>query len=1507
MNMAKSEFSESVVDKKLFALEIEFLIYLNLKKQQLLKEYPASAGYEGSEVSKNKEFENKIRDIVNPEWRITKDHCGLLSYSNVEDTLHNLQNFIRKIHNFETRNRENSDYFFEISDSTLNMELEIVTRSWIKDTYYEVIDEGAIFQILSNTFKLECRRILQELKSSDTDEFEHCFDYIRDRFFIITNPPNSTKMAEINNKLVGQLYNINGQNVYASLRDNIFQHFSNMDKCSNENKLLDIDFNRILQQTVLESKLISITVDFFKELPFAIKFREESLTCLEILSERYQNVCKSEEYGKVFSLKLFQSIKKKDEKVLLVPLSKLNSENKKSIEFYKKKIVIFADEENIPIYLDQLTCFIDSFSLDELTVETISTFLEQQIKIQNVRVKIKEIKSIISEELLSKIFIKLINNEKVEFGRELPQHIVPLTYIDRKFYSCKSETKFEEKYLFDEHPLCVVKGNPGLGKSSTLQKIVNDFKKKNPEFWVEFFELGKLFQLFFLNTGPAAVELSNDECKTFLIENLLSFGKDKMLDRLLFNDSLAFEKPKILLVFDALDEIMPNYENSILNFIQKLSLLKINIVVSTRKHQKDISKKLITFEEITILEYEKEQTEQFLEEYSNISFESNSGIELKSYFLTFFSELFFQKNMEHLLKNPLLLKLLIDIMIKDFSNSHKNLDDLRMTYMNVTNFYIYERTFNLNFEEFHEQKEIDPKNTVVTDKKEEIERIRKLILSIAVMQLKIDLWFPEIIDNDPNFSELLGKGLVSRDDFGRFYLVHRTFAEYLASQYLANEIEKGNKIAMEYINREFKNATYGNFPVIHSVFELLINRIKTNETLFKKTKGIGDCEKFFVFSQYFAFFCYEYFESDVSKVFELLKSVFPLHDEDLLNLQKVSEDFIEFYLINREEIGQTDYYWSNLDLLLQFYTDIRNKDFRLKVLEYFRRTWIQFSVTIVKINWKRYTNAIYAALVANGVQINGIIQETLKCIQEKAGDSIPRILLSSNDMKIYTCSDLKRDLEELWMSSKAVIEFAFFVSNFKLQGHLNETFLSTFWSLALEKRKVHDMLTAIEYEMYHDEDNGDLKYISKYLNEHLFCSQCKNNFCLRFFFKKSLTVLQEFKYEFLTEDGNSIFYYFWINKNKELFEFFLEGLSKHTVWQLTRSPYFGGKSLINFYKTDFEFPEMIEPYFKYFSKKYNADEFVSESRKYLSKFNENWSVKSIINDLWICCTLNIKSEDIANFDETLESFVDQMCQNVVDFEIRNKSSIYFLHNVAQSSNYFLPVIYSKRVFQSIFNFLKSKNSSKGYSDLLFEKIYEKDENGNTPLHFAALTYTENFLYAIIPFISKNFDIDAILHFFKITNNENQHFFHCIRSHLYIKSILKNCNCEQETNPQNYKEFKKKISQLLRQQDVNGKTPLHVVRGYIFLDVIDVEDAEFLLTVPDNKQNNVFHYMASAEHLRYFLDTYRSFCNLCSTDVLKKALRAKNCDNETPIEIHKRLKVSRVLHWLIEIKFRGEEI
>ncbi|KAG5667965.1 hypothetical protein PVAND_015924 [Polypedilum vanderplanki] len=405
----------------------------------------------------------------------------------------------------------------------------------------------------------------------------------------------------------------------------------------------------------------------------------------------------------------------------------------------------------------------------------------------------------------------IFDDPDIEIGKI--QEITENFYMNRKFLKPKLENKNEwevkecneiAKEVRDDK-IFLLSDHAGAGKTTTFKHLALELKTYFPDFWISFVDLKVHLKIYENFEHLDENEWTREKILNFIKEILnLNDEKEKEeqknLNLFVFHE--LFEKNKIILLFDGVDEISPHFKEFIKILIKSIhNLTKIQLWIATRPQY---TEELEDFFAINARKLKPSDDAENFDFMKRILESLNVIDEEKQKLAIIKIQEFIIKlkngNEDHAVNNPLMLEIITticadtetaeanfysiyrDMLRKKFENVHNRgdivkKDALNSQWMDKTKFSIWQvfQVYSLQLifgESFKD---------VMSDFLEPVKLHQLSIFKKWTIEKKN--WKPEQISR---YGVLIVDNFNQSDE--RVNFIHRTFAEFFVAQYLIDNI-----------------------------------------------------------------------------------------------------------------------------------------------------------------------------------------------------------------------------------------------------------------------------------------------------------------------------------------------------------------------------------------------------------------------------------------------------------------------------------------------------------------------------------------------------------------------------------------------------------------------------------------------------------------------------------------------------------------------------------------------
>ncbi|GAB0098889.1 hypothetical protein DMENIID0001_146950 [Sergentomyia squamirostris] len=1325
-------------------------------------------------------------------------------------------------------------------------------------------ENGATVVKFGTAFKDQMEEIIDvimNMKENVDKERLDAMDFL-DKIVVLSGVPNYNLLEGLCDKFVKSIFEDNYSDLLPRfLRQNVLDFIKPVNK---RRKFLNKkNFEEIVNISMQEVELTRMTETFIQSVKFFVKFDKTILERFrqDLLQHKVIELSGNE---KISVLKIYDALKSSEVKVFLLQLSMMEKSYENCFQMLKSKILIYVDcdkdwkdflpYENVVIIGNisklsgielesKMTMPIPQ--LEELDEKSLKSFFDKVIGIQNHSIQLNDIKNIVSsEQSVSKDFLnnllqKFSENTEVTFGTPLPTN--GHFYIMRYFTNTET-TSLKDKDIIDNFENVIIEGDPGMGKSSTLLELALIFKQNNPHYWVSLVSLNYMTKVF----NQMDSDITKETAAKFLLNYLIYCPSNPDLCRLLMRNYLAQEEIiPIVLFLDGYDEIYPRYSEVVKNLVQILSEMNVRIFITTRSHCIPDLEALDNFSVIQMRLFEMSDRDDFIKNYITTYYFADlagAGDLLDTINEKVLSNPNFD---EKFLGTPMLLKIVVDIYLQS-PYYVETTEELNV-------FKIYDRMFELLFDNYYNKENIDTTLNTVTDKRVlQIKNIKDIYAGLAIQELKMSQLVP--YDSvEYSKTEMIARGFMTKSRDGGLEFIHRTFAEYFVAEAIVNQITRKNFTLMKYIVDKSQE------QIPQFVYLSLLDKMERMLLMFESVETLNELSLIF-------------------------KSIF--FDRKITRSKDLG--------IVLNYLGQSLTESEVLDFLT----------FQLKTCRHFTKDHIDILMSFTDEHYKKpITDSILSLLTSKNFVSddnyfltefqNLLISRNLQ--NEK--ESFDKIYA---DMESQYLADASFSLSNLWKKNQNYTKETHF-SMFRNRSDTIVDEVSCKMFTKYETRddfETHDIVLVNYLVLYVEEssdflpnlltffyNSGSLIEFLESLSRRLFDIECEtigsvNPLKLkdyseedcRNFLKMSLKIMKEKKWEMEKFKGKSLLHYSW---DKLLLKYLLDDFPTETIRKLTSVPHFDGMSAIDYYAScedNYEFPIA---YLEYLYKTGEKEEIMKAIQPHKAKNSTCLLQKNLNIYFKAYCSFKYKVIDESLYNEITEKIVVETAKGVVE------SSVNVIYPFISNDDYMV----TKGDFLD--EFLTRLTSDPKMADIgdrkefLLQCLNQIDEDGNNLLHKIGVQDNSDFIRYLLKHLSR---VD-LMSCIKVTNKKGQNYFHTLSGCFFVWK-------------KNKYTFKKDFQDLLLTPDNEGRTPFHRHDAEFlmhFSGILTNEQMIQLIERKDNDGNNIIHWIAEAKDdcKEQFID-FRTYLTITlSTEVLKKfkeAMSEVNNEGKSPIDLGFHFKI-----------------
>lgn len=360
----------------------------------------------------------------------------------------------------------------------------------------------------------------------------------------------------------------------------------------------------------------------------------------------------------------------------------------------------------------------------------------------------------------------------------------------RKNMNVEDDEK-EDKFI--QRKLAIITGEPGIGKSSTMERLLRQIRESNPLLWVVKINLVNCrSQLSKVNFDHSNLEGVAD----FLSENVQLNTK---LEKELFKYKL-WKKNEIALLFDGFDEIGSVYEEKILLLLKVLKDLPSidKMYISTRPYMKDQLEDSLGVFSCELSPLKLQDQKKFLQYLFKKEISENSNVNeerISTFVVKLLESCSKILNEVFSLSNPLHLKMLVNFFEKDFQESYDNGNECSIKFDNFNFLDSYEyylarkicihidknsTIFKVKFAELLNKSDfLHPKN-LCKEKRDALEALSSYKNKFAAI-------FLEILFREEKYSNQLKLDQEHKDDLHNIGTLHQCLYEYYVAKFFVDK------------------------------------------------------------------------------------------------------------------------------------------------------------------------------------------------------------------------------------------------------------------------------------------------------------------------------------------------------------------------------------------------------------------------------------------------------------------------------------------------------------------------------------------------------------------------------------------------------------------------------------------------------------------------------------------------------------------------------------------------
>jgi ankyrin repeat protein len=343
----------------------------------------------------------------------------------------------------------------------------------------------------------------------------------------------------------------------------------------------------------------------------------------------------------------------------------------------------------------------------------------------------------------------------------------------------------EENKIYDylTRPINVLCANPGMGKSSMLNKLKNEC---HSEFWTIRIDL---------KTHNEFLKKQHDTDE--FLSNLFRKSEDCFSDNI--RDDFRSKK-NVVFFFDGVDEVENQCVDDVLKYIKELSSMGFRVWVSSRNNLKEKLELRLEPFTLDMEEVDKEQQKCYIK---NRLKEKYLDEEIEKMMDRIFSSTDIVNNCR-VLGIPLQLYIITQTFLDHKEVYHSMTDNIFVLTKMYKLFFSGKIKHNLDKLEY-KHSHVNPVKPEEVLKRYEVLALQSLfdnhVLKMLDLEIKPDKEFLYEIKRNKDFY-----GIVTNvDEKGKAVFGHLTFAEYFVAQFFANNHDKARIIRNQLLSDRYKN------------------------------------------------------------------------------------------------------------------------------------------------------------------------------------------------------------------------------------------------------------------------------------------------------------------------------------------------------------------------------------------------------------------------------------------------------------------------------------------------------------------------------------------------------------------------------------------------------------------------------------------------------------------------------------------------------------------------------
>jgi hypothetical protein len=386
----------------------------------------------------------------------------------------------------------------------------------------------------------------------------------------------------------------------------------------------------------------------------------------------------------------------------------------------------------------------------------------------------------------------------------------------------------------------------GMGKSTLLTHLSQKIKQKFPNKWVVRIDL---------NDHPDALEelkkeqIDKEKAIEFVSEKLLKL-KPGIETKLFKQCCEQRQKVRIVIMLDGVDEISPDYKETVIDLLQALRQTTVEqLWVTTRPHLREELEDKLQQLSYTLEPFTEENKVEFLRKFWTLKewfAVDGRSVEEGKYRLEIYAKELCKKLGQSISDKekdftgiPLQCRMLAEAFEEEVKTFHLLADSVSDLTFKLDLLDIYEKFIERKYDIFQKEKCKQKVNIVAVkgQRERDLKCVRKghHLLALKALFTEEQLALFAIKSHSASTEEHLTRiGIAESSNGDKVRFIHRTFAEYYVADFFVSSLNKGNKASPQIQDCLFKDIFLKeNYRVVRVFIDGLMARSWPSKTVLK--------------------------------------------------------------------------------------------------------------------------------------------------------------------------------------------------------------------------------------------------------------------------------------------------------------------------------------------------------------------------------------------------------------------------------------------------------------------------------------------------------------------------------------------------------------------------------------------------------------------------------------------------------------------------------------------------